>query len=78
MQLNLSTPLKHPNFLTHKLREDSLQKSLSLFGLNPDDWRLVKHKHNSFYIENKIDPEFKFVGHAHPKNAFENIFLISL
>ena len=78
MHLNLSTDPKHSYFLNQKTCDDSLQNSLSHFGLNPQDWRLVKHQENLFYIENKIDPDFKFIGSAHPKNAFENIFLISL
>lgn len=78
MQLNTSTQLKHPYFHKRHQQEDSLKCSLSNFGLNPKDWHLVKHKENSYLIENKWDPEFKFIGCAHPKNAFKNIALISL
>ena len=77
MQISTNTQTQF-SFLPHSSGLNSLQSSLKTFGLNPNDWILVENQNNTYFIENKNDPDFRFVGKINPKVSFENISLISL
>lgn len=59
----------------------SLQGQLTQFGLNPNDWSLVRQAKNRYHIQAKTDKNFAFAGLTQIKKgklAWQKLELISL
>ena len=55
--------------------------TLSHFGLNPADWRLIPDSKNVFHIQNKEEPSFRFKGECNfikGRIHWDKIVLLSL
>ena len=58
-----------------------LKSQLSQFGLNPNDWSIVKQKENRYQITARNDKSFSFTGITKQKlgkKVWQKIELISL
>lgn len=66
---------------THITEAYLLKKSLSNFGLHPDDWLLLKCTHISYKIINVSEPGFIFKGYIRDingKKTWSSIHLLSI
>lgn len=61
--------------------KQTLLNNLSVFGLNPEQWKLQKSKENTYWIQNKQIPSWYFRGvstSSAGKTRWEQISLVSL
>ena len=59
----------------------NLSHDLRNFGLNPQDWKILKERSATYKIQSKRDQDFVFAGRAKRKGArlaWEKIELISV
>lgn len=61
------------NKQTAKLAQD-----LRTFGLNPQDWRLLRERTQEYRIESKGDQNFVFKGKVSKKGKWSQLVLISI
>jgi len=54
-----------------------LKNSLSEFGLNPKDWFIKKQNQKNYFIENKDDQDFRFLGTIE-ENSWKELKLFSI
>jgi hypothetical protein len=55
-----------------------LSKELITFGLNPQDWNLVRERTSEYRIESKEDQDFIFKGKVSTKGKWEQLELMSI
>jgi hypothetical protein len=64
--------------LDFNLQTAKLAKDLRSFGLNPQDWKLLREKSLEYRIESKKDQNFVFKGKVSRKGKWAQLVLVSI
>jgi hypothetical protein len=57
---------------------DILSQDLKSYGLNPQDWKLLRERSQEDRIESKQDQNFVFKGKATAKGKWHQLVLVSI
>jgi hypothetical protein len=57
---------------------NQLSQDLKSFGLNPQDWSLLREKSEEYKIQSKQDQNFVFKGRASNKGRWNQLVLVSI
>ncbi len=64
--------------LDSNAHKNQLTEDLKSFGLNPQDWKLLRERSTEYRIESKEDRSFAFKGKASRKGKWSQLVLIGI